>query len=117
MPEALDILQLEYEYCSISQRIEESRNALGEPVYTLSPISSTVKCSISPIHRMPSYALRVTGRIKPGISYQRLYMLIVSSCQHLEPGNIITDSNGVEYEVIYTVNWHTHKEAIISKRN
>lgn len=117
-PYAVDIFQVEYEYCTISKRVEASRNSIGEANYTLESVSTNVKCVIEPLSRIPSYVGQygLGSILKQGISEGRSYLLILSSCQAIEPGHAITDYNGIVYDVLYIVNWYTHKEALLSKR-
>ena len=44
----VDILQIDYEYCTISYYTEGTRNDLGEPSRTLTERAANVKCSIDP---------------------------------------------------------------------
>ena len=57
---AVDVLQIDYEYCTISYYVEGARNALGEPSRTLTERATDVRCSIDPLNQTPSY-IRQSG--------------------------------------------------------
>jgi len=50
---AIDVLQIDYEYCTISYYIEGTRNDLGEPSRILAQRATNVKCSIDPLNQTP----------------------------------------------------------------
>ena len=37
--------------------------------------------------------------------------------QNIESGDVVTDYDGLIYDVLHVVNWYTHKEAFIRKMN
>ncbi len=41
--------------------------------------------------------------------------MVTSAEQIIEKGDIVTDYNGVRYEVLSVNNWYTHKEVFLRK--
>ena len=116
---AVDVLQNDYEYCTISYYVEGSRNELGEPTRTLTERSTNVKCSIDPLNGAPSYIGRDGLRdiLNQGISERTAYIMTLLANQAIESGDVVTSYDGLVYDVLHVVNWYTHKEAFIRKVN
>jgi hypothetical protein len=116
---AVDILQVDIEYCTISYYVEGSRNDLGEPSRTLTERASNVKCSIDQLLQTPAYIRRGGLRdvLRQGIIEASVYLMTVSADETIEAGDVVTDYDGTMYNVINVVNWHTHKEAFIRRMN
>ncbi len=115
----VDVLQVDYEYCTISYYIEGTRNDLGEPSRTLTQRTTNVKCSIDPINQVPTY-IRQSGHrdiLRQGIIERTAYIVTLSANQTVEPGDVVTDCDGMIYDVLHVVNWYTHKEAFLWKMN
>ena len=115
----IDILQVDYEYCTISYYAEGSRDNLGQPSRTLTQRATNVKCSIDPLVRLPTY-IRQSGlreTLRQGMIEQSTYFMIVAASQTIEPGDLVTDYDDTTYDVLHVVNWHTHKEAFLRKIN
>ena len=116
---AVDVLQIDYEYCTISYYVEGARNDLGEPSRTLTQRTTNVKCSIDPINRMPTY-IRQSGHrdiLRQGIIERTAYIMTLSADQTVGPGDVVTDYDGTIYDVLHVINWYTHKEAFLRKMN
>jgi hypothetical protein len=112
---SVDVLQIDYEYCTISCYIEGTRNDLGEPAHTLVQRATNVKCSIDPLNRT---SIRQMRDILPqGIIERSLYIMTLHVEQTIEPGDLVTDYDGISYDVLHVLNWHTHKEAFLRKMN
>jgi len=116
---AIDVLQEDYEYCTISYYVEGSRNDLGEPSRTLTQRATNVKCSIDPLVKMPAYIKQGIDveMLRQGIAEQSAYLMVLSASQVIEAGDIVTDYDGKTYDVLYVVNWYTHKEAFLRRKN
>ena len=116
---SVDILQFDYEYCSISFYGQSGRNDLGEPNRVLTLRSTNVRCSIDPLNRVPAYVSQDGLRdvLRQGIIEHSLFIMTLSSEQIIEPGDIVTDYDGVYYDVLHVLNWYSHKEAFIRKVN
>ena len=116
---AVDVLQNDHEYCTISYYVEGSRNDLGEPTRILTERSTNVKCSIDPVSKSPSYigqnGLRNT--LSQGMKERTAYIMTLLASQDIESGDVVTSYNGLVYDVLHVVNWYTHKEAFITKMN
>lgn len=115
----IDVLQIDYEYCTISYYVEGSRNELGELNRTLTQRATNVKCSIDPIDKIPNYVRQSSLRelVQQGIIEQSAYIVILSANQTIEAGDVITDYDSTIYDVIHVINWYTHKEALLRKVN
>ncbi len=112
---SVDLLQIDYEYCTISCYTEGTRNDLGEPARTLVQRATNVKCSIDPLNRT---SIRQMRDILPqGIIERSLYIMTLHVEQTIEPGDLVTDYDGISYDVLHVLNWHTHKEAFLRKMN
>ena len=114
---AVDILPVDYEYCTISYYVGGARNDLGEPSRSLTQRATNVKCSIDPLARAPSYIGRsgLRGVLRQGIVERLAYFMIVSASQTIESGDVVTDYDGAVYDVVCVTDWRTHKEAFIKK--
>ena len=112
---SVDVLQIDYEYCTISCFTEDTRNDLGEPVRGLVQRATNVKCSIDPLSRT---SIRQMRDILPqGIIERSLFIMTLYAEEAIEPGDLVTDYNGISYDVLHVLNWHTHKEAFLRKMN
>lgn len=112
---SVDVLQIDYEYCTISCFTEDTRNDLGEPVRDLVQRATNVKCSIDPLSRT---SIRQMRDILPqGIIERSLFVMTLYAEQAIEPGDLVTDCDGISYDVLRVLNWHTHKEAFLRKMN
>ena len=111
----VDVLKIDYEYCTISYYAEGERNDLGEPSRVLLQRADNVKCSIDPITRIPSHIDQTGLRdiLKQGIIERSAYIMTLSSNQVIESEDIITDYDNVKYDVLQIINFHTHKEAYL----
>ncbi len=113
----VDILQIDYEYCTISYYVDGARNDFGEPSRTLTERAANVKCSIDLINQTPSY-IRQSGLrdvLRQGLIERTVYIMTLLANQTIEAGDVVTDYDGVVYDVLHTVNWYTHKEAYIRR--
>lgn len=113
----IDILQNDYEYCTISYYEESIRNDLGEPMRELLERATNVKCSINPLIKAPKYIVAAESYeiATQGTVSETTHHIILSADQELNAGDVITDCDGVEYDVLIVVNWQTHKEAFLRK--
>jgi hypothetical protein len=115
----IDTLQTDYEYATIKCYVEGQRNDLGEPARTLTQRATNVKCSIDPLLQTPGYIARsgVRELLRQGIIEATVYLMILSADQTIEPGDVVTDYNGTDYDVLHVIMWFTHKEAFLRKMN
>ncbi len=113
----IDILQNDYEYCTISYYEDDIRNELGEPMRQLLERATNVKCSINSLMRAPKYIVSTESYeiSTQGAVSETTHHMILSADQELNPGDIVTDFDGIEYDVLAVVNWQTHKEAFLRK--
>ena len=115
----VDVLQVDYEYCTISYYVEGARNDLGEPTRTLAERATNVKCSVDPIKQTPGY-IRQSGLrdvLRQGVIERTVYIMTLLTGQTIESGDVVTDYDGSIYDVLHVINWYTHKEAFIRKMN
>lgn len=114
----VSVLQVDYEYCTISYYVEGQRNNLGEPERTLTQRATNVKCAIDPLTQTPAYVRRsgVRDMLRQGI-VEALVFIITLSAQSIEPGDVVTDCDGNNYDVLHVMNWYTHKEAFVRQMN
>lgn len=116
---AIDVLQIDYEYCIISSYVEGSRNDVGEPSRTLTEQATNVKCSIDALTRMPPY-IRQSGLreiLQQGIIERSAFIMTLSADETIEPGYVVTDYDGIMYDVLHVINWYTHIEGFLRKMN
>lgn len=113
----IDILQVDFEYVTISYYAEGSRNQLGEPSRTLTQRSTDVKASIDQLVAMPTYVIQagIRRQIRQGLEHQTVFFMIVQTSVTIEPGDVVTDFDGTNYDVLHSVNQQTHKEAFLRK--
>jgi len=114
---ALDILQNDYEYCTISYYEKGPRNEFGEQTRVLIERATNVKCTINSMTRTPRYmsldnSYEVTMQ---GIIEETTHHIILAEDQVINSGDVVTDYDGVNYDVLLSVNWQTHKEAFMKK--
>lgn len=113
---AIDILQNDFEYCTISYYLKNDSNELGEPRGTLIQRSSNVKCCIDilpsnwRIFNKRGYEMSLQGYTEDITNY-----MVVNAEQEIEKGDIVTDYNDVRYEVLAVNNWYTHKDVFMRK--
>jgi len=115
----VSVLQVDYEYCTISYYVEGSRNDLGEPSHTLSERATNVKCSIDPLTQVPTY-IRQSGLrevLRQGMIERAIYIMTLLADQTIEPGDVVTDYDGTDFDVLHVIEWYTHKEAFLRKMN
>lgn len=116
--EAIDILQNDFEYCTISYYAKGINNELGEPKGILIQRDSNVKCSID---ILPSSSSLINkkgyGMSTQGYTENIIYHMVLNAEQVIEKGDIVTDVNGTKYEVLSVCNWYTHKEVFLRKIN
>ena len=115
----VDVLGVDYEYCSISYYVEGTRNDLGEPERTLTERASNVRCSIDVLTRVPAYIRRSGLRevLQQGIIEATVHLMILSADQNIEPGDVVTDYDGTTYDVLHVIDWYTHKEGFLRNMN
>lgn len=116
---AVDVLQIDYEYCTISYYTEGARNDLGEPSRTLTERATNVKCSMDPLSQTPSY-IRQSGLrdiVRQGVIERTVCIMTLSTDQTIELGDVVTDYDGSLYDVLHVINWYTHKEAFVREMN
>lgn len=111
---AIDILQNDFEYCTISYYSESSINELGEPNRELKERDSNVKCSIDAVPKGLSnekgYFMALQGYAEDITNY-----MVLNAEQEVEKGDIVTDYNGTTYKVLSVYDWHTHKDVFLRK--
>lgn len=114
---AVDVLRMDYEYVTISYYSEGALNDLGEPPRTLTERSTNNRVSLDPLIRMPTYVNQsgIRKLIQQGITDQMSFFMILASGTNIQNGDIITDVDGTTYDVLHTVEWHSHKEAFLRK--
>jgi hypothetical protein len=115
----VSVFQVDYEYCTISYYLEGERNELGEPSRTLTQRATNVKCSVDPLTRTPTYVRQSGLRdvLRQGIIERAAYIMTLSADEIIEPGDVVTDCDGIDYDVLHVINWHTHKEAFLREMN
>ncbi len=112
---AIDVLQNDFEYCTISYYSSKVNNDLGEPEGILTQRGTNVKCSID---ILPGGSNKKGYDISSqGYTEDITYYMVLSAEQVIEKGDIVTDYNGTRYEVLFVFNWYTHKEAFLRKIN
>jgi hypothetical protein len=114
---SVDILQIDFEYCTISCFTECTRNDLGEPAHDLVQRATNVKCSIDPLSRISIRQRGLRDILPQGIIERSLFVMTLYAEQAIEPGDLVTDYDGISYDVLHVLNWHTHKEAFLRKMN
>jgi hypothetical protein len=114
---SVDVLQIDYEYCTISCYTEDTRNDLGEPVRDLVQRATNVKCSIDPLSRLSIRQRGLRDILPQGIIERSLFIMTLYAEQAIEPGDLVTDYDGISYDVLHVLNWRTHKEAFLRKMN
>ena len=114
---SLDILQNDYEYCTISYYDEGPRNEFGEPTRTLMQRTTNVKCTINTMNRTPRYMSLNSSYevVMQGIVEETTHHIKVAVDQVINSGEVVTDYDGTNYDVLHSVNWQTHKEAFMRK--
>lgn len=114
---AIDILQIDVEYITISYYVEGSVNDLGEPARTLTERATNVKCSLDPLIRMPTYINQsgIRAILEQGIVEESAFYLVLNASADIQSGDVVTDIDGTIYDVLHVVNWYTHIEAFIRK--
>lgn len=110
----IDILQMDYEYCTISYYVQDTRNDLGEPLKVLVQRAENVKCSIDPLY---SGQTRAIQGLPQGQVEQSTHLLVVPADQIVCAGDIVTDYDGNNYDVLFVATWWTHKEALLRLRS
>jgi len=115
----VDILRTDYEYCIISYYTKGERNELGEPSRVLLQRAFNIKCSIDPITKLPRNIQQAALRdiLQQGIIERRAYIMTILANQAIEPGDIVTDYDNVNYDVLQVINWYSHKEVYLRKLN
>lgn len=115
----IDILQNDYEYCTISYYAEGPRNELGELTWILTERATNVKCSINSMVKSPSSSSLDSSyeMTAQGIVEETTHHIILSAEQEINSGDVVTDYDGANYDVLLSVCWHTHKEAFLRKKN
>jgi hypothetical protein len=109
---AIDILQNDYEYCTINRKSESGTNDLGEPTFTVSEVDTDVKCAIDPL-LSPGVPPMIREMLPQGEVITSFYYLTLLADQDIEPDDTVVDVDGNEYAVLNAINWYTHKSAII----
>ncbi len=114
---AVDVLQVDFEYSTISYYVERTKNDLGEPSRTLTQRSTNAKCSIDPLVRMPTYIEQSGVRqiLEQGIVEGSSFYMVVLASTTIQTGDVITNFDGTTYDVLHVVNWYTHQEAFLRK--
>jgi len=116
---AVDVLQVDYEYSTVSYYVEGTRNDLGEPSRTLTQRAANIKCSIDPLNQTPSY-IRQSGLrdiLRQGLIERTMYVMTLLANQTIESGDVVADYDGKMYDVLHVANWYTHKEAVLRHMN
>ena len=113
----IDVLTVDFEYCSIYRPEQGEDTDIGEPTYTFLLVATNVKCSIDPLVSSPTY-IRQAG-IREQLRQARVttgaFIVTLLVAADVEIGDEIRDYDDTRYTVLYTENWHTHKEAFVSK--
>ena len=116
----VDVLQTDYEYCTIKCYVEGSRNDLGEPSRVLEQRATNVKCAIERLGHLTSSANRYSklyAMFRQGIVDKPTYIMTLLASQTIIPGDIVIDHSETAYNVVHVINWHTHKEALLIKQD
>jgi len=115
----VDTLKIDYEYSTISYYAVGLRNDLGEPTRVLLKRADNIKCTIDPIIRLPGYINQSGLRdiITQGIIEKSAFLMTISANEVIMPGDVITNSDNVSFDVLQVTNFHTHKEAYLRKVN
>ena len=74
---AVNVLQTDYEYCTISYYTEGTRNDFGEPTRTLTERAANIRCSIDPLNQTPSH-IRQSGLrdiLRQGLIERSVYIM------------------------------------------
>lgn len=113
----IDILQDDYEYCTISYYKEGLRNELGELTWILVERATNVKCTINSMAKTAKSAYLDSSyeMTLQGIVEETTHHMIVSANQEINAGDMVTDYDDVDYDVLLSVNWQTHKEVFLRK--
>ena len=117
--EALNILSVDYEECSISYYAPGIRNSIGEIGRNITVRATNVVCAIDPLVKVPTY-IRQSGIreiLRQGIIDSSTFIMIVAAGQTVQSGDVITDYDGTTYDVLHYVQWRTHAECFLRKIN
>lgn len=104
-------LNAEYEYVNILDRIEGSRNSLGEPIITWTT-TGNVKCFKTLPNQVTANQLSMFNQGMVQISN---YWAMFEHGTTIQSSNKIVDENNVSYEVLETIDLVTHKEALLKR--
>ena len=115
--DSIDILQNDYEYCTISYYAEGPRNEFGELTWILLERATNVKCTINSLAKTAkstyldsSYEMTLQGIVE-----ETTHHMIMSANQDIDSGDIVTDYDDVDYDVLLSIDWQTHKEVFLRK--
>jgi len=113
--EAVNFLHVDYEEVSISYYVEGARNDLGEPSRTLTVRNSAVKCSLNPMVGRPTFPTQAGDypTVPQGILSESTHTIFVEEATTLNKGDVITDYDGNQYDVLHSRNLYTHKEGYL----
>ncbi len=114
---AVDVLQIDYEFATISFYDVGAVNDIGEPALTLTERSTQVRCSIDPLVRLPTFINQsgIRRQLEQGITEQSSYYMVLAADQTILPGDVVTNVDGDEFDVLHVVNWFSHGEAFLRK--
>ena len=116
---AIDILQTDFEYVTVSRWIEGSRDVLGAPARTLTQQQTNLKVDLQRLVGSPGF-INQTGASdtqKQGIVSQSTHLMITASETDILDNDVITDIDGTLYDVETTAEWWSHLEVFLIKRN
>lgn len=118
-PVAVNILQVWFEYCTISYYAEGSRDVIGAPARTLTQRATDVVCDIQPLVASPTFPNQAGASDvqEQGIVKQSTHILFLAAGQTIEARDVITDVDSDTYDVLVVNRWHSHTEAMLIKRN
>ena len=107
----IDILRIDYEYCTTKRYVYGDRNVIGEAIRVLTTIYSDVKCSIDPLDSHRSFFMIAPQGMVLGSG---VYICFNHSVD-IQQNDIVVDVDGNQYEIYAVQDWRTHKDAFGKK--
>jgi hypothetical protein len=105
-----DSQKVDVKYCPTT------RNVLGEVVQESAVTRvSQADVTIDHVRKIPDNLGVVSQQALQGISVRFLYMMTCSASLEVEDGDVIVDSAGNHYDVLFVLSYVTHQEAYLRR--
>lgn len=108
-PRPVDVLKFDYEWCSISHYVIDGQNEIGEQTKSLVGRTENVKCAIDVIGQRQY-------NLTSGTYTKDLYVITFNAGTSIKEGDIVTDSDGFQYTILFVNDLNTHIEAMAGRR-